>query len=92
MCSVSVVHDYWSKNTKTSQWSQQDLTDYKEVIRLLDKLDKRLGQLECEDPAKAAWMREVEKRLQGLEDPCQTSTIPGTVCSRGGIGCPVNHD
>jgi hypothetical protein len=33
----------------------------------LEELDKKLGQKDCEDPAKAEWMGSVEKRLKKLE-------------------------
>lgn len=41
--------------------------EFKEIIRRLDDLDEKLGQPDCHDPAKAAWMREVEARLEKLE-------------------------
>jgi hypothetical protein len=68
MCSVSVLHQYWKDNTQPAQWTKPMLTEYQEVIRRLDKLDEALGQKDCIDPAKAAWMREVEARIATLED------------------------
>ena len=57
MCSVSVMQDYWREHTQPTQWTPPLWTDYQEVLRLLKKLDEKLGQPDCEDPAKAAWMR-----------------------------------
>ncbi len=43
------------------------LDEFKEILRRLEALDEKLGQPDCEDPAKAAWMRGVEDRLAMLE-------------------------
>ena len=67
MCSVSVVHDYFREQTSPKQWTRPMVNDYKRVIELLEKLDRKTDQPDCEDPAKAAWMREVEERLDALE-------------------------
>lgn len=67
MCSVSVIQDYMSQRTTPAQWTRPMFNEYKEILRRLDKLDEKLGQPDCEDPAKAAWMREVETRLDKLE-------------------------
>lgn len=66
MCVVSVVQDYF-KNQPPSIWNQSTFDEYKEIIRRLGELDKKLDQKDCEDPAKAAWMKEVEERLKTLE-------------------------
>jgi hypothetical protein len=66
MCMVSVVMDY-GRNIPQQQWTTPLWNDFSEVIRRLDALDKKLGEPECHDPAKAAWMREVEARLAKLE-------------------------
>lgn len=68
MCSVSVIHDYWQNNTTPQQWTRPMLDEYQQIIKRLDKLDEALGQKDCIDPAKAAWMREVEERLAAIED------------------------
>jgi hypothetical protein len=67
MCSVSVIQQYMHDRTTPNQWTRPMFDEYKEIIRRLDKLDGALGQPDCEDPAKAAWMREVEARLAKLE-------------------------
>lgn len=67
MCSVSVMQDYFREGTSPNQWTRPMVNDYKRVIELLEKLDRQTGQPDCEDPAKAAWMREVEARLGALE-------------------------
>jgi len=48
-------------------WTRDTFEEYKEIIRRLGELDRKLAQPECEDPAKAAWMADVERRLALLE-------------------------
>lgn len=67
MCSVSVINEYWRDNTEPHQWTRPMFDEYKEIIRRLEELDTKLGQPDCYDPAKAAWMREIEERLDKLE-------------------------
>jgi hypothetical protein len=67
MCAVSAVHDNYSIGVPLQQWTRPLFNEYQDIIARLDALDKKLGQKECEDPSKAAWMREVEKRLSALE-------------------------
>lgn len=75
MCVTSVVMDY-GKTIPLDQWTQPVWHDFKEVLRRLDQLDEKLSQPECHDPAKAAWMREVEERLAKLEDPPRPTSTP----------------
>jgi len=49
-------------------WTRPAWTEYQEVLRRLEALDAKLGQPHCDDPAKAAWMQEIEKRLAALEN------------------------
>jgi hypothetical protein len=67
MCAVSVMQDYFRQYVPLRDWTPPVWADYKEVLRRLESLDAKLGQPDCEDPAKAAWMREVEQRLARLE-------------------------
>ena len=69
MCAMSVVMDYGRMRIPPNQWTPESFGDFKEILRRLDALDQKLGQPECHDPAKAAWMREVEERLEKLENP-----------------------
>lgn len=84
MCIVSNVFDYGStvpmphvpsypppvqpQPTQGSPWTREAFEDFKKLIKLAEKLDEKLNQPDCEDPEKAAWMREVERRLKALED------------------------
>ena len=67
MCVVSVTHDYMRTHIPLQQWTRPMFSEYQEIIRRLTELDKKLNQPDCEDPAKAAWMQEVEERLEALE-------------------------
>ena len=83
MCAVSAVHDYFRQrpslwpetgniytqpNTpQLNQWDRETFEQLKEVLRRLGEIDKKLGEPDCVDPRKEAWMAEVETRLQKLE-------------------------
>ncbi len=67
MCSVSAVFDY-GKNVPLQQWTLPGWVEYQELLEKARKFDEIMAQPDCHDPAKAAWMREVEKRLKELED------------------------
>lgn len=49
------------------EWDRATLDKVKEALRLLGEVDAALGEPDCEDSAKAEWMREVEERLAALE-------------------------
>lgn len=66
MCSVSVISE-WGQTIPMQQWTRPAFDQFKEVLDRLDILDAKLSQPDCEDPAKAAWMREVEARLEKIE-------------------------
>ena len=63
-----MVHDYARERINPIQWTPSIWIDFTEILRKLDELDKKLGQPECHDPAKAAWMKEIEAKLAALED------------------------
>lgn len=67
MCVVSVTQDYMRTSTMPWQWDRPMLNEYQEILNRLAALDAKLGQPDCEDPAKAAWMKEIEKRLDAVE-------------------------
>ena len=82
MCSVSVIQDYFRQQTKPwnvwpnnmvrptppINWTPETWKLLKEIIAKLEVLDAKTGQPDCEDPAKAEWMREIEERLSKLEE------------------------
>jgi hypothetical protein len=68
VCTVSAINDYFNRGPGiNAPWTQPAMNEYKEILARLAKLDEMLQQRDCEDPAKAAWMREVEARLAELE-------------------------
>ena len=83
MCAVSALFDYGRTvpmpytvpNTtpqppqppQGSPWTRESFEEFKDILKRLEAWDEKMNQPDCEDPAKAAWMREVEKRLQRLE-------------------------
>lgn len=68
VCSVSVIQDYARQQVPQQQWTVPAWDQFKEILTRLEKLDTMLAQPDCKDPAKAAWMREIEARLSKLED------------------------
>lgn len=67
MCAVSQIHMWAKQNIPLDQWSRITFTEYQDIIRRIQELDDKLNQKECVDPSKAAWMKDVEKRLSKLE-------------------------
>lgn len=67
MCSVSVIHDYMRTAVPQTAWTRPIFNEYQEIIKRLEALDEKLDQPDCYNDDKAAWMREVEARLQKLE-------------------------
>ena len=63
---VSVVYDY-GKTVPATSWTPDSWSQFQEIIKRLNDLDKKLGEPECHDPAKAEWVKEVEERLAKLE-------------------------
>jgi hypothetical protein len=64
---VSVIQDYGRARIPRQRWNTDTFGDYKEILKRLESLDAKLGEPDCEDPAKATWMKDVEKRLAALE-------------------------
>lgn len=67
MCAVSATMDYMRQYVPIQDWTRPAFDEYKEILRRLEALDTKLGQPDCEDPAKAEWMKQVEERLSALE-------------------------
>lgn len=49
-------------------WTRDTFEQFKQILEKLAELDGKLNQAECADPAKAAWMQEIERRLSLLEE------------------------
>lgn len=70
MCAVSAMFDYaqrnWPVNPPQTQlvpvvWDNEAVKLFKEIIDRLDKLDKKMGDKDCVDPAKATFMAGLDK-------------------------------
>lgn len=48
-------------------WSEEKMRKLMELIEKAREMDKLMGEPDCEDPAKTAWMKQVEQRLKKLE-------------------------
>jgi hypothetical protein len=45
------------------QWDAESLRLLREAIEIIKKLDAKLGLADCDDPKKAAWLAEVERKV-----------------------------
>lgn len=67
MCMTSAIYDYAAQRIPLQQWTQPTFLEFQTIIAKLDELDRKLGQPDCVDPAKAAFMKQIEERLAKLE-------------------------
>lgn len=74
MCAYSVVSDYYMDQHRWPQGNPLDTMDgaairmLKEITDKLDALDKRLKDIECDDPKKRAFKKKLAKRLRETAD------------------------
>lgn len=66
MCMYSVIMDSAS-NIPLGSWNGDVWSKFNEILAQIKALDIKLGQKDCEDPNKAIWMREMERRVLSLE-------------------------
>lgn len=66
MCAVSAIYAYGQQRPLT-EWTQPGYDAFKNLLRTAEDFDRIAEQPDCEDPEKAKWMAEVEKRLAALE-------------------------
>jgi hypothetical protein len=64
---VSVMSEYGQFRIPTPDWTRETFSEYQEILNRIAALDANLGQPDCVDPAKEAWMKAVEDRLSALE-------------------------
>lgn len=72
MCTISVIFDYGRERIGVERWTPETFDQFKKILEEAAKLDTVLGEPDCEDPKKAEWMKEVERRLDALEDQNRT--------------------
>lgn len=66
MCVVSNIYDL-GQQVPQEYWTSERLNDFRQVVKMAEKVDQEEGNPDCEDPSKAAWFAEVEARLSKLE-------------------------
>lgn len=67
MCMLSVLTGYGQARIADNAWSRQTWDAFKSVADQTAKLDEQLGEPDCIDPEKQAWMDRIEARLVALE-------------------------
>lgn len=48
-------------------WTEERIRKLRELIDKAREMDALMGELDCEDPEKTAWMQQIEERLKRLE-------------------------
>jgi hypothetical protein len=48
-------------------WDETKMRKLRELMDKAREMDDLMGEPQCEDPNKTAWMREIEERLKKLE-------------------------
>jgi hypothetical protein len=71
-----MIMDYGRERIGPGKWTFDTWIDYKKLIEDAKKIDEKLGEPNCEDPAKTAWMKEIEDRLKRLEDQAKQYQQP----------------
>lgn len=67
MCAYSMMADYGRQRVPQEIWQPDTWRQFKDVLDAIKRLDDKLGQSDCPDPAKAKWMKEMERRMAALE-------------------------
>lgn len=73
MCMVSMVISDFQTTMPPKKWLQfpeapSAFEDLQKIIKLLEKIDKKLGQPDCIDPEKQKYLDEIQKALDNLKD------------------------
>jgi hypothetical protein len=70
MCAYSAISDYytdpkrWGYTSPIQSMDGETVRLLKEVADKLDKIDKRLNDIECNDPRKKIFKRAIDKRIR----------------------------
>jgi hypothetical protein len=80
MCAVSATIQYFQDRHNSllplpgalgypqPQWTPESVGLLKQILSKLERLDTMLGEPDCIDPAKAAFVADLEKRVAKLEE------------------------
>lgn len=50
-----------------NDWTAEQIRKFLDLIKQAREFDKSIGDVDCEDPIKTAWMKDIEERLTKLE-------------------------
>ena len=67
MCMMSVLTQYGRDRVADTAWTPQSWQQFKDITGQVEKLDTDLGEPDCVDPEKAAWMQRIEERIERIE-------------------------
>lgn len=71
MCMMSAVTGY-GIGVPAQQWNPVTWAQFKALLDRVDKLDKALGEPECIDPAKDAWLQKMSEMYDEAKKPAPT--------------------
>lgn len=71
MCMTSAITEYAHQRIPQFQWTLPVYNEFKVIIEMIEALDRKLGQPDCVDPAKAEYLKQIEERLSKLEMAAQ---------------------
>lgn len=66
MCMVSAIMDY-GRSISSDYWNPQTWPSFEEILEKARRWDELNKQPNCEDPEKATWIKDIERRLTELE-------------------------
>src|SRR5579863_5538870 len=58
-------------------WPRQEILDLSEIIKRLDRIDKKLGLKDCKDDAKESFLKELEELVEKYKDKMPQYTTWG---------------
>lgn len=61
MCAVSMVYDYG--RDRILDWNRPGIIQFKKLVEEAKKFDEVTNQPDCEDPEKAKFMEELDRKL-----------------------------
>lgn len=67
MCAVSAVIYYAQKYYPENNWDYNTLSDFTRIIQMLERIDKKMDQKDCDSSIKDRFLKDIDDRLRKLE-------------------------
>lgn len=66
MCVSSVVSGY-GQQYPDLHWTKENWPPFRDLLEYAQRVDQQIGEPDCIDPDKEAWMKRIEERISKLE-------------------------